>query len=72
MQASAVSSADTVRALLEAGADVNASIKSGASALMWATGDTAKVRLLLGFGVRRTHPARAGGLAFQAIFRSLT
>jgi ankyrin repeat protein len=33
--------------LLDSGADVNATSKAGATALMWATGDTANVRLLL-------------------------
>lgn len=39
-----------MRALIRAGADVNARTAAGSTALMWATGDPAKVQLLLDAG----------------------
>ena len=50
MHAAALSSPEIVRTLIEARADVNASARSGATALMWATGNVANVRLLLDRG----------------------
>lgn len=47
MYAAAVGSIDTMRTILDAGADVNVTGGDGMTALMWATGDLAKVRLLV-------------------------
>ena len=50
MYAAALGSIDTMRLLLEKGADVNARSAAGATALMWAASDPAKVRFLLDRG----------------------
>jgi ankyrin repeat protein len=50
MLASAFGSIDTMRMLIDKGADVNARSGSGATALMWAATDLAKIRLLLDRG----------------------
>jgi ankyrin repeat protein len=47
MHAAALGSIDTMRRLLDAGANVNAKSAAGATALMWAAADFAKVRLLV-------------------------
>jgi ankyrin repeat protein len=47
MYAAALGSLDTMRLLLDKGADVNAKSAAGATALMWAAADPAKVRLLV-------------------------
>jgi ankyrin repeat protein len=47
MYAAALGSTDTMRLLLDKGADVNARSALGATALMWAAADPAKVRLLV-------------------------
>jgi ankyrin repeat protein len=47
MYAAAVGSLETMKTILDAGADVNAAGSDGMTALMWATGDLAKVRLLV-------------------------
>jgi ankyrin repeat protein len=47
MHAAALGSPDTMRLLLDKGADVNARSAAGATALMWAAADPAKVRLLV-------------------------
>ena len=47
MHAAALGSIDTMRALLDKGADVNAKSAAGATALMWAAADPAKVKLLV-------------------------
>ncbi len=47
MHAAAVGSLDTMRLLLDKGADVNGKSAGSATALMWAVADIAKVRLLL-------------------------
>ena len=69
MHAAAFSSIDTMRLLLDRGADVNASTKNGATALMWATGDAAKVRLLLDRGATATAMAKDGTTALVAAAR---
>ena len=50
MYAAAFAPEATMQLLLTAGANVNAANQNGATALMWATHDPAKVRLLLGRG----------------------
>lgn len=50
MCAAAVGSSETLKLLLDRGADPNAKNAFGASALMWAAGDITKVRLLLAKG----------------------
>src|SRR5712692_3564224 len=50
MHAAVVGSADAMRLLLDAGADVNARNDVGSTALMWSATDLAKVRLLLEHG----------------------
>jgi hypothetical protein len=50
MYAGAFGSLETIRALLDAKADVNLAATGGVTALIWAAGDTAKVRLLLDRG----------------------
>jgi hypothetical protein len=50
MHAAAIGSLDAMRLLLDRGADVNAKNAAGATALMWAATDLAKVRLLLDRG----------------------
>jgi len=50
MYAAALGSLDTMKLLIEKGADVNARSTGGATALMWAATDLAKVRLLVDRG----------------------
>jgi ankyrin repeat protein len=50
MYAAAVGTLDTMRTLLDAGADVNTAGRDGMTPLIWATGDLAKVRLLVEHG----------------------
>src|SRR5436309_112786 len=50
MYAAVFASPATLQLLLESGADINASNNNGSTALMWAAGDPAKVRLLLDRG----------------------
>lgn len=50
MHAAAVGSLDAMRLLLDKGADVNARNAAGATALMWAATDLAKVRVLVDRG----------------------
>ena len=47
MHAAALGSLDTMRLLLDKGADLNAKSAAGATALMWAAADPAKVKLLV-------------------------
>jgi ankyrin repeat protein len=47
MHAAALGSVDSMKRLLDHGADVNARSAAGATALMWAAADPAKVRLLV-------------------------
>ncbi len=60
MYAAAVGSIDTMRTILEAGADVNVAGGDGMTALMWATGDLAKVRLLVEHGANVNAKANDG------------
>src|ERR1700741_131199 len=50
MNAAAFGSLETMRLLIEKGADVNGRNTGGATALMWAVSDFAKVRLLVDRG----------------------
>jgi ankyrin repeat protein len=50
MHAAAIGSLDAMRLLIDKGADVNARNAAGATALMWAATDLAKVRLLVDRG----------------------
>lgn len=50
MHAAAFGSVDTMRLLIDKGADVNARSAAGATALIWSVNDLAKVRLLLDHG----------------------
>ncbi len=63
MHAAAVGSLDTLRVLLDRGADVNAKSAAGASALMWAATDLAKVQLLLDRGADVNAVSEAGRTA---------
>jgi ankyrin repeat protein len=60
MFAAAVGSVESMRLLLDAGADPNAVNKAGASPLMWCAGDAAKVKLLLTCGASVHAVAEAG------------
>jgi ankyrin repeat protein len=66
MYAAGVGSIDTMKALLEAGADVNAAGSDGMTALMWATGDLTKVRLLVERGANVNAIAQNGTTALVA------
>jgi uncharacterized protein len=55
--------ADSVKLLLENGADPNAQNAAGATALMWAVDDLAKVRLLLGAGADVNMKSKQGTTA---------
>jgi hypothetical protein len=52
MYAAALGSLDSMRLLLDAGADPNAANKADATPLMWCAGDAAKVSLLLSKGAK--------------------
>jgi ankyrin repeat protein len=60
MHAAAHGSLDTMRLLLDKGADVNARNTGGATALMWAVSEIAKVRLLIDRGAD-VNVATSGG-----------
>jgi ankyrin repeat protein len=69
MNAVALPGQDCVRALLDAGADVNAVTTTGATALMWATGQTPNVRLLLEHGADLNAKAKSGATALLTATR---
>jgi ankyrin repeat protein len=69
MNAAAFSSDECVRILLDAGAEVNGSGANGATALMWSTGDTAKVRLLLERGAAVNAKTKDGTTALLTAAR---
>jgi ankyrin repeat protein len=52
MHATLYADSDLMRLLIDKGADVNASVASGATALLWGAGDVAKVRLLVKHGAK--------------------
>jgi ankyrin repeat protein len=60
MYAAAVGSVDAMTRLVDRGANVNAASSSGATALMWAATDLAKVRLLLDRGADPKAVAKSG------------
>ena len=60
MYAAALGSLDSVRLLLDAGADPNAANDFAATPLMWCAGDAAKVRLLLSKGADAGARSRLG------------
>jgi ankyrin repeat protein len=63
MHAAAFGSLDTMRLLLDKGADVNARNAGGATALMWAVAEPAKVRLLVDRGADVNVVANGGRTA---------
>lgn len=66
MYAAAVGSIDTMRTLLDAGAGVSTAGRDGMTPLMWATGDLAKVRLLVERGADINARAENGTTALVA------
>ena len=60
---------ECVRILLDAGAEVNGSGNNGATALMWGTGDSAKVRLLLERGAAVNAKTKDGTTALVTAAR---
>ncbi len=60
MYAAALGSLDSMRLLLDAGADPNAANKFDATPLMWCAGDAAKVRLLLSKGAKADARSKLG------------
>jgi len=66
MHAAAVGSLDVMRALVAGGAQVNAVASDGTTALMWATGDLAKVEYLLEHGADLHAVAKDGTTALVA------
>jgi ankyrin repeat protein len=65
MHAAAFGSLDTLRLLLDAGANVNAKSYAGATALMWAASQPDKVRLLVERGADVNLASEAGRTALQ-------
>jgi ankyrin repeat protein len=63
MVAAEVGSADSMRLLIDRGADVNAQNAFGSTALMWSASDPAKVRLLLDHGAQVNLAAKSGRTA---------
>ncbi len=60
MYAAALGSLESMKALAEAGADVNAANDFGATPLMWCAGDAAKVRYLLAKGANVNARSKLG------------
>jgi len=65
MHAAALGSLDGMRLLLDKGADVNAKSAAGATALMWAATDLAKVRLLVERGADVNAASNLGHTALE-------
>jgi ankyrin repeat protein len=70
MYAAAVGSVETMSRLIVAGANVNATNATGATALMWAATEMDKVRLLLSRGADVNIASKRGRTALQAAARS--
>src|SRR5439155_17255084 len=60
MYSAALGSFQSMKILVEAGADVNAANDFGATPLMWCAGDVAKVRYLLSKGASVTARSKIG------------
>ncbi len=60
MQAAAFGNVETLRVLLDAGAEVNARNRTDATALLWAAGDPEKARLLIDRGADVTLQSKQG------------
>jgi len=65
MYAAALGSLESMRLLLEAGADPNIANNFDATPLMWCAGDAAKVRLLLSKGAKADARSKLGRTAFM-------
>jgi ankyrin repeat protein len=65
MHAAAIGTVDAMRLLLDNGADLNARSAGGATALMWAVTDLAKVRLLVDRGVDVNVSSNLGHTALE-------
>lgn len=65
MYAAAVGSLESMRLLLDAGAEANVANNSDATPLMWCAGDVAKVRLLLAKGARVNARSKQGRTPLQ-------
>src|SRR5687768_14558441 len=70
MYAAAVGSVEAMTRLLDKGATVNGSNSTGATALMWAATDLAKVKLLLSRGADATAASQRGRTALFSAARS--
>jgi ankyrin repeat protein len=66
MYAAAVGSLETMRTLIDAGANANMAGSDGMTPLMWATGDLAKVRLLVARGANVNAKSANGTTALVA------
>lgn len=66
MHAALYASPACLKLLLERGADPNRSNRAGATALIWASADTEKIRLLLARHANANARARSGGTALMA------
>ncbi len=78
MYAAALGSTESMRLLLKAGADPNATNDFGATPLMWCAGDAVKVRMLLDKGARVDVRSKAGrtplivAAAYDGVMESAT
>ena len=66
MHAAAFGNVETLRVLLDAGAEVNARNRADATALLWAAGDVEKARLLIERGADVTIPSKQGRTPLMA------
>ncbi len=69
MHAALYASNNCMQLLLDKGADIKATTNAGSTALMWATGEEAKVRLLLDRGADRTVKNKDGQTALHLAMR---
>ncbi len=70
MHAAAIGSIDAMKLLIDSGAEVNARSSGGATALMWAAADLAKVRLLLERGADVNAVSETGRSALHLVAMS--